>query len=110
MPEHDRLYDKYRLFYEPNDDTPDGHPVKVMANYFVGLDLPSGDRNGAGEIWHPLQEAEGFYFVLRPETDEHARVALAAYAQSCLGKFPRLSDDLFDVLDSMNGGPHDDLH
>lgn len=104
MPERDRLYDKYRLFYEPTEDTPDGHPVRVMANYFVRVDLPSGYQDGAGEIWHPLQEVEGFYFVLRPESDEHARVALAAYAQSCQKDYPRLSEDLYDVLDSMNGG------
>lgn len=41
----------------------------------------------------------GPVFVLAYTTDPHARVALAAYAESCAAEFPRLAVDLCALLD-----------
>ncbi len=89
-------YTKYRVFREPDIDSPGGHPVDVMANYLAGFEF---DTEGKGEVWEPLEEVtDGMFFVLRPTKDHHARVALAAYAASCAKEHPLLSDDLFDML------------
>lgn len=37
-------------------------------------------------------------FVLRYDTDPHARVALEAYADSCADNYPKLADDLYRAL------------
>ena len=98
MPDRDKFYDKYRLFYEPNTETEDGHPVAVVADYRTGYDMHGG------ELWLPMTEVEDFFFVLRPKTDHHARVALSAYAASCQETYPQLSNDLFDAFDGMGFG------
>lgn len=41
---------------------------------------------------------KGPYFVLAYASDPHARVALAAYADSCEAEFPLLAADLRAVL------------
>lgn len=46
------------------------------------VDDPSGKHD---DCW---------YFVLDPKHDRHARVALAAYAESVRRDYPHLSDDL----------------
>lgn len=38
------------------------------------------------------------FFVLRYTTDEHARVALEAYADSCAAEYPKLAEDLYRAL------------
>lgn len=42
----------------------------------------------------------GPVFVLAYATDPHARVALAAYAESCAEDYPELANDLRDQLDN----------
>lgn len=49
-----------------------------------------------GELGHEL---EGFYFVLRPDRDRAARVALAAYAAAVQDQKPQLSSDLWLLLE-----------
>lgn len=44
------------------------------------------------------QEVEGA-FVLKPETDKHARIALAAYAESARGENNALARDLIAWLE-----------
>lgn len=39
-----------------------------------------------------------WYFVLDPQHDPHARIALAAYAVDCAPHYPRLAEDLRKVL------------
>ncbi len=39
-------------------------------------------------------DPEALYFVLRYDTDPHARVALAAYAQSVRADNPQFADEL----------------
>lgn len=99
MPDRDMLYEKYRVFHnpDPNDyaSVIGSSGVKIRAEFFAGNDT---EKMHGGEIWLPLEEVEGFAFVLKPETDHHARVALAAYMASCANEFPQLSDDLKDIL------------
>lgn len=40
------------------------------------------------------------YFVLDLEHDKHAKVAILAYAASCAGEYPVLSNDLFALTRS----------
>ena len=47
------------------------------------------------ETGEPVQ---GFAFVLKPETDPHARWALAAYATSIRDENPKLARDIDNVL------------
>ena len=84
----DGLYTKYRVFYEP-DDTP-SHPASIHAAY-VNVD----------ERVRLLKEVEGFIFPLKPDSDHHARIALAAYAISVREEKPALSEDLMDLLDDL---------
>ena len=46
-------------------------------------------------------DLEAEYFVLRVDADRHARVALAAYAESVRAENPRLSCDLRMWLDTL---------
>jgi hypothetical protein len=87
-PDLDGLYFKYRVFREP-DDVID-HPVGVDTLYF--------DINGK-EQW--LIEVPEFTFVLKPDSDHHARVAVAAYAESVAREKPRLAEDLKEILGSL---------
>lgn len=98
----DGLYDKYRVFKEPQDDESNGHPVPLYGpyqippsinpnNYIEGEALSIGFRS-------PLEEVTDFVFVLKPDSDPHARVALAAYAQSVRYEKPQLYDDLWEIL------------
>lgn len=62
------LYNKYELFRVREDDP--GHAFRVHTPFFV----------------------------LRYDRDPHARVALAAYADSCAADNPMLAADLRDML------------
>lgn len=90
MPEKDELYEKYRVFYEPEEPGDVGHPVEVEASY-----------RGPGLNWFDLLEVDGAYFVLRPENDHHARVAMAAYAYSCRQEFPHLAVDIIQMIEGI---------
>ena len=100
----DDLYIKYRVFDEPSEMTTDGHPVQAVASYFVGF----CDQDG--EVWASMKETKDFVFVLKPDSDRHARIALAAYSESCREEFPNLSKDLRAIandsyLDETAGDP-----
>lgn len=81
----DGLYDKYRVFREP--DNVEEHPVGMDAYY----------TNSQGRE-DRLEEVREFVFVLKPDSDHHARVALAAYAASVEIDKPQLAQDLKEVL------------
>lgn len=51
------------------------------------------------EVYEDGEPVEGFTFVLKPETDFAARVALKAYADATENE--ALSDDLIEFLFSM---------
>lgn len=90
----DGLYYKYRVFREP-DDVPT-HPVIMTAYYKINYEL-GGREDPIGYA----EEVTDFIFPLKPDTDHHARVALAAYAVSVSEEKPHLARDLFDVLRDM---------
>lgn len=84
--EVDGLYEKYRVFKEPEAEE---HPVGVIATW----------HDGRFNYRGPLEEImDSFVFVLKPDTDHHARVALAAYAESVSREKPKLANDLRLVL------------
>lgn len=77
----DGVYPKYLVFKHP-----DYIPDEVQCNSWLGND------------WEALELVEDFIFPLKPSTDRHARVALAAYAASCQGENPQLTRDILDAL------------
>lgn len=87
-PDPDGLYDKYRVFREPEDT--DEHPVGMDAYY----------TNSQGRE-DRMEEVREFVFVLKPDSDHHARVALAAYAASVQLDKPQLAMDLREVLSDL---------
>lgn len=86
------LYPKYLVYRWPSVE---GEP-NVMATYMAD-DISLGP-DGVGEVWLEMDQVDEFYFVLKPSTDQHARVALAAYAESVRPTDPRLAADLDAVL------------
>ncbi|MEK0324765.1 MAG: hypothetical protein QQN63_03595 [Nitrosopumilus sp.] len=92
-PLRDELFDKYRVFREPNGDFPDGHPVPLVPPYI----------HQTGHTTTRLIEVEDFYFVLRPTKDPHALKALQAYTKSLEreGHHPHLTSDLMMILDDL---------
>ncbi|KKM70387.1 hypothetical protein LCGC14_1441220 [marine sediment metagenome] len=77
--------DKYRVFYGP------GSHVGVSAYYRTGPSVVESPRK-------LLREVEGFVFVLRPEVDSAAVVALAAYAAAIRHEKPQLAKDLWEMI------------
>ena len=105
----DEHYWKYRVFHEPSAHEDIGHPVPVEALY---LNVISDEDEV--ETWKELKEVEGSFFVLRPEKDHHARVAMAAYAYSCRKELPHLAADIIGMIESLEweeetGQHRDDL-
>jgi hypothetical protein len=47
------------------------------------------------------EPADGFFFVLKPESDVAARVAMRAYADACMESSPELSYDLLLILQEL---------
>lgn len=96
MPE-DQFHWKYRVFHEPTDEEFDvaniGHPVPMGEMTYLAYEDPNGVQS-----YQELEEVEGHFFVLRPDSDHHARVAMAAYAFSCRQEFPHLANDLMTIL------------
>ena len=43
------------------------------------------------------------FFVLRYDTDPHARAALVAYAESCRNEYPQLADELISEVTAHGG-------
>jgi len=98
MPDKDQLYIKYRVYHEPtltpHMEDKVGHPVPVKSTY-----LEHDDHEF--ETWTEMEEVMGLYFVLRPEGDHHARVAMAAYAYSCRQEFPHLAADIIKMVEEI---------
>ena len=64
------------------------------------------DRQGYYEKFQVIrkdtgEEVTGFRFTLLPDHDEHAVVALRAYADSCEAENPSLAHDLRERLDAL---------
>ena len=91
--EMDGLYPKYIVYRWPTDSFDDD--PQIRASYLA--DVTVGPE-GQGEVWLEMEQPRGFLFVLKPDTDQHARVALAAYAESVRPSDPRLASDLEVVL------------
>lgn len=103
-PEPDGLYEKYRVFKEPTRDSQGNEP----AEHPVSLDPPlwrtSIPEDEHFVILEELGEVQSFTFVLKPDNDPHARVAIAAYAWSVKDEKPALFRDLMEVLSEWGDG------
>lgn len=101
MPERDEFYWKYRVFHEPKNENFDadniGHPAPIGEMSYLAYEDPNGIQS-----FQEFEEVEGNFFVLRPDSDHHARVALAAYAFSCRQELPHLSTDLMSMLSDID--------
>lgn len=82
----DGLVDKYRVFRVPSEVH---FPAEV--DLLPTVEFDDGEQMS-------LPEVTAFVFVLKPNNDRSARVALAAYAESCKLEKPMLSKDLYDLL------------
>lgn len=82
------IYPKYVVFKHPGFE-----PEVLDAKAFA---------DSAGEYsWSTfadLEHVDDWVFVLKPISDPHARIALAAYAESCKAERPQLSQDIYEVL------------
>lgn len=91
------LYDKYRVI-----KTEDLNEMAELATMMS----EQGDEKAetAMEIvkWAENNSLSSMVFVLRPDQDYHARVALAAYAESVRAYKPSLADDLHGALELMD--------
>ena len=85
------LYPKYIVYRWPTDSL--NEDPDIQASY-----LRSDFEAGVGEVWLEMEQVTGFVFVLKPDTDQHARVALVAYAESVRPSDPQLAADLDLVL------------
>jgi hypothetical protein len=63
---------------------------------------PRNGLSGWTETEQLEEVTESFVFVLKPDSDHHARVALAAYAESVSLTKPRLGNDLRMVLATLD--------
>ena len=87
------LYPKYIVYRWPEQAASEEPDIQAsyLADFTVGPD-------GMGEVWLEMEQPSGFLFVLKPDTDQHARVALAAYTESVRPSDPQLAADLDLVL------------
>jgi len=77
----------FPMYEHPQEDDFDPHKYTIMANI-------EGDLLGE----RMRKEVPWWGFVLKPDTDIHARVALAAYAESIRPHRPNLAAELDQVL------------
>lgn len=87
MKEPDGLYEKYRVFKEP--EYVDEHPTPIQARYYHSL----------SQSITLAKEVQAFVFVLKPDSDPHAVTALAAYAMAIRDDKPQLATDLMRVVE-----------
>ncbi len=87
------LYPKYIVYRWPDDHW--GDEPQYRADYLADVSV---GPEGKGEVWFEMEQPGGFLFVLKPDSDQHARVALAAYAESVRPSDPSLASDLEMVL------------
>ncbi len=87
MPQDEGIYPKYMVFKHP-DFIPDLIEAYAYHQYTgAGFTPPM-----------PLLPIGEFVFVLKPGTDKHARVAIAAYAESVRYDKPILSSELRQII------------
>jgi len=86
MPEPEGIYPKYVVFKHPFFA-----PTSIIARAYE--ELSQGSRRE--EL---LRQVQDFVFVLKPGKDRHARVAIAAYAQSVMVDKPLLGEELMQVI------------
>lgn len=91
-----KLSPKYRVYKEPPWDG-DVEP-SVQAGYLAGVEI---GPDGVGEKWLPLEPVEGFVFVLKPETDSHARTVLVMYSLLIEEHEPKLAEELIQIVSDM---------
>lgn len=104
MSDHDGLYDKYRVIKTEDldrlsqiaeDDSQPPHITDAAVETLKWVEAVSiSGMNGA--------EGAQFVFVLRPDQDYHAWIALWAYAASVSAYNKQLSDDLFQAIGLMD--------
>ncbi len=87
------LYPKYVVYRWPEGSF--GDEPEIRADYLADVSV---GPEGKGEVWFEMEQPKGFLFVLKPDSDQHARVALAAYAESVRPTDPTLASDLEMVL------------
>lgn len=90
----DGLVDKYHVFKSPS-----GVDISRAYASYAGQSYIGG-----GEISGTMREVESFVFVLKPNHDHHARVAIAAYAASCSVEKPVLSQQLLQMVEDGEWG------
>lgn len=85
--EHDQtqdrgIYPKYLIYKYPKGISP--------------LDIRTAvATSNTTEVLEPVDD---FCFVLKPLHDKHARIAMAAYAESVKEEKPQLAADLYEIL------------
>ncbi len=94
MPESKGLYPKYVVFKHPEYEAAAFEAYAVVGFTDRGGKLAYNSRT--------IDQVEDFYFVLKPGSDRHARVAMAAYAQSVMEDDPLLGEELMQII---NDGP-----
>lgn len=77
------IYPKYVVFKHP----------QVEVKQFGGAYTEEGNFQA-----YPMEQVDDFCFVLKPIKDKHARVAMAAYAESVKEEKPQLAKDLYEIL------------
>lgn len=85
MPQDKGIYPKYVVFKHPKFD-----PAVIMASAWeFSKEFSPPTR---------LEGVDDFCFVLKPIKDKHARIAMAAYAESVKEEKPKLAADLMEIL------------
>jgi len=86
-------------------DSPDSLGLYAKYVVFKSSDLRDVTTQDQDPVWGDLftddlgiTPIDDFVFVLRPDRDYHARVALAAYIESVWVDFPELAEDLRGAL------------
>lgn len=103
--EKDGLYDKYRVIKtedldllsqiaEDETQTPEVIEAAVQTLKWIDMFSIDGMRDQGAEGSH-------FVFVLRPDKDYHALVALNCYAASVAAFNPKMSEEIFQAIDLM---------
>lgn len=85
--EPDGMYDKYVVFRHPQE------------HFDTAIAVVDGEQPYDSDDSTWLEPVDGPVFVLKLDNDHHARVALAAYAESVSGEKPQLANDLREMLE-----------
>lgn len=82
------IYPKYVVFK---------HPKQEVEHFQAKAWIPQPGYENAWDI-PTLELVDDFVFVLKPIKDKHARIAMAAYAESVKEEKPQLAKDLYEIL------------